>query len=296
MAKIRIDVLATGRGLFPSREAARRAIMAGLVRCDGKVVDKPGTMVTESAQLEVSRPEHPYVSRGGLKLERALRTFDVSLEGKVVVDVGASTGGFTDCALQHGAALVYAVDVGYGQLAWKLRSDPRVRVMERMNFRYAQPEAFDPKPDAAVMDVSFISTRLLLPALRRVVRDGGDILSLVKPQFEAGREKVGKGGIVRDPVTHLSVLSDLIRFIYGLGMSCHGIEYSPIAGGDGNIEYLAWWRLAPGKETTDVEVKAWERRAQQVVADAWSAIRGESVAGRLRDSGILFHEESNGPR
>ncbi|WP_067932917.1 TlyA family RNA methyltransferase [Alicyclobacillus kakegawensis] len=275
MAKVRVDVLATARGLFPSREAARRAIMAGLVTCNGRRVDKPGTMVTDDAVIEALHAEHPYVGRGGLKLERALDRFGLRLDGKIVVDVGASTGGFTDCALQHGAVLVYAVDVGYGQLAWRLRNDERVRVMERTNFRHVDPGAFDPRPEVAVMDVSFISTRLLLPKLTTVLPVGGEVISLVKPQFEAGREKVGKGGIVRDPCTHLEVLGGLVNWVYEHGMSCHGLDYSPIAGGDGNLEYLAWWRV--GTDGGSVSRGQWLSRAQDVVRQAWSDLRGQQV-------------------
>ncbi|MCL6633629.1 MAG: TlyA family RNA methyltransferase [Alicyclobacillus herbarius] len=275
MAKVRVDVLAASRGLFPSREAARRAIMAGLVTCNGVRVDKPGTMVAEDAVLTTERAEHSYVGRGGLKLERALRRFDVRLDGKVVVDVGASTGGFTDCALQNGASLVYAVDVGYGQLAWRLRTDPRVRVMEKTNFRYVDPESFSPRPEVGVMDVSFISTRLLLPKLTEILTPGGDIISLVKPQFEAGRDKVGKGGIVRDPCTHLAVLRDLVRWIYDHGLSCRGLDYSPITGGDGNLEYLAWWHMDLESSLTDSSI--WLAKANEVVTLAWSELRGEQV-------------------
>ncbi len=223
----RLDVWLHENGLFPSREAARRAVMAGLVRVDGELADKPGFAVKENAKVEVEAPLHPYVSRGGLKLERALQQFPVDVRDRVVIDVGASTGGFTDCALQNGAKMVYAVDVGYGQLDWRLRNDPRVIVMERTNFRHVDKAVFVPRPDCAVMDVSFISTRLLLPVLVDLLVPPADILSLVKPQFEAGREHVGKGGIVRDPHVHLNVLVELAAYASGLGLYCGGLDYSP---------------------------------------------------------------------
>jgi 23S rRNA (cytidine1920-2'-O)/16S rRNA (cytidine1409-2'-O)-methyltransferase len=274
--KTRLDVLLVQRGLFPSREAARRAIMAGLVRRNGEVVDKPGTQVAVDEVFDVAAPEHEYVSRGGLKLKRAIDEFGLDLQGQVVIDVGASTGGFTDCALQHGAALVYAVDVGYGQLAWKLRTDPRVVVMERTNFRHVDPSAFAPKPGVAVMDVSFISTRLLLPKLRETLTSPGTVISLVKPQFEAGREHVGKGGIVRDPSVHIQVLVGLLEFVYELGMTCRGLTYSPIVGGDGNIEYLARWDSVVADEALPLEV--WKQTAEQVVASAWLEHKGRTLA------------------
>ncbi|MDQ0188371.1 TlyA family RNA methyltransferase [Alicyclobacillus cycloheptanicus] len=272
---MRLDVLLVERGLFPSREAAKRAIMAGLVRREGDVLDKPGTFVRPDAVVEVAQPEHAFVSRGGLKLERALARFGVSADQRVVVDVGASTGGFTDCVLRHGAKHVYAVDVGYGQLDWKLRNDPRVTVMERTNFRHVDAALFSPPPSLAVMDVSFISTRLLLPKLQEILQPPGDIISLIKPQFEAGRGKVGKGGIVRDPQVHTDVICQLLSFLPTVGLECAGLDYSPVAGGDGNIEFLGWWRPA---RTTDAEaVEAWRDRAVQVVREAWLEIRGEEV-------------------
>lgn len=275
MKKTRLDVLLVNRGLFPSREASRRAIMAGLVKSEGAVLDKPGQQVSETLDVTVTRPLHPYVSRGGLKLERAIDVFDVNLEGCCVIDVGASTGGFTDCALQHGAARVYAVDVGYGQLAWKLRQDERVVVMERTNFRHADPLAFSPRPSLGVMDVSFISVRLLFPKLLEVLEKPSAIVSLVKPQFEAGRGDVGKGGIVRDPRVHERVLKEHIEMGQALGLSLCGLTYSPITGGDGNVEYLAYWqsdaenaKAIDGAPTIDANVA-------EVVRTAWDAHRKE---------------------
>lgn len=240
MSKERVDVLLVARGLASTRETAKRLIMAGLVRCGTQLVDKPGERVSVAAALSVAGPLHPYVSRGGLKLERALAVFDVSLVGRVVLDVGASTGGFTDCALQNGAALVYSVDVGYGQLAWQLRTDERVRVMERVNFRHADSSLFNPQPDAAVMDVSFISIGKLLPKLREILLPKAPLLTLVKPQFEAGPQAVGKGGIVRDPAVHEEVLRRVVNQAVSEGFAVHGLTYSPVRGGEGNIEFLLW--------------------------------------------------------
>ncbi|GGI95832.1 putative rRNA methyltransferase YqxC [Alicyclobacillus cellulosilyticus] len=270
--KVRLDTLLVTRGLFPSREAARRAVMAGLVRVDGTRADKPGARVAADAGIEVTGQAHPYVSRGGLKLEKALQVFPVSLAGRVVVDVGASTGGFTDCALRHGAALVYAVDVGYGQLAWTLRNHPRVVVMERTNFRHVDPARFHPRPDAAVMDVSFISVRLLFPKLAEVLLPPKDVIVLVKPQFEAGRAHVGKGGIVRNPDVHLQVLAQTIAAGTNHRLRCHGVDFSPITGGDGNVEFLAWFREGDGPPAVSDE------RLREVVAEAWAKARaGETV-------------------
>jgi 23S rRNA (cytidine1920-2'-O)/16S rRNA (cytidine1409-2'-O)-methyltransferase len=286
--RLRLDMLLVEQGAFPSREAAKRAIMAGLVSVRGEIADKPGQIVHEDDPIHVTRPEHEYVSRGGLKLRRALEVFPVSLKGRVVVDVGASTGGFTDCALQHGAAMVYAVDVGYGQLHWRLRTDPRVRVMERTNFRHVDPARFDPRPDAAVMDVSFISIRLLWSKLLDVLARPADIISLIKPQFEAGREAVGKGGIVRDPATHLTVLADIVQATSLLGAVVRGVDYSPITGGDGNIEYLMWWSL-PGSErlpSTGNAPSIWFGRCRDVVREAWQALKGRDVSDVLAAADI----------
>jgi 23S rRNA (cytidine1920-2'-O)/16S rRNA (cytidine1409-2'-O)-methyltransferase len=286
--KVRLDVLLMERGLFPSRESARRAVMAGEVSSDGGVLEKPGTQVANDIHVEVKRPLHQFVGRGGLKLERALSVFDVSCEGKIVVDIGASTGGFTDCALQNGAQHVYSVDVGYGQLAWKLRNDARVTVMERTNFRYVDCASFNPPPEMAVMDVSFISTKLLFSKIAQVCGPNADVVSLIKPQFEAGREHVGKGGIVRNPEVHLEVILDMMSCIHALGWACCGLDYSPISGGDGNIEFLGWWKTA-GKtegislpEQTPLEHSneldpIWTLRAKEVVLNAWEAVGKQAV-------------------
>jgi 23S rRNA (cytidine1920-2'-O)/16S rRNA (cytidine1409-2'-O)-methyltransferase len=244
--KERLDVLLVKKGYFPSREQAQRAIMAGLVLANQQRIDKAGTKVPSDAEIKVKGRLHPYVSRGGLKLEEALRAFSLSMEGKIVIDVGASTGGFTDCALQNGAKLVYAVDVGYGQLAWKLRKDPRVIVMERTNFRYVEPDSFtEGTPDVATIDVSFISLVHILPPLKRVLREGGEVIALVKPQFEAGKEFVGKKGIVKDPKVHRHVLERFVSFAQTEAFTVQGLAPSPIQGGEGNIEFLSYLVYQP---------------------------------------------------
>lgn len=244
MGKLRLDQLLFDRGLAESREKAKALIMAGSVYVAGQKQTKPGTAVPEDAELEVRGERLPFVSRGGLKLQKALDVFGIDPAGYVCVDCGASTGGFTDCLLQRGARHVYAVDVGYGQLAWSLRSDERVTVMERTNARSLTPDMFPEAMDMAVMDMSFISLRLVLPAVRTLLKDSGQAVCLVKPQFEAGREKVGKKGVVRDPAVHREVLEDFIVSAGALGFSLAGLEYSPVRGPEGNIEYLAWLRTA----------------------------------------------------
>ncbi len=246
MKKERLDVLLVKRGFFPSRQQAQRAIMAGLVLVNQQRIDKVGTKVPSDVEIKVKGRLHPYVSRGGLKLEESLRVFSLSMHGKIVIDVGASTGGFTDCALQNGAKRVYAVDVGYGQLAWKLRQDPRVVVMERTNFRYAQPDAFtEGVPDVATIDVSFISLVHILPPLKRLLRTGGEVVALVKPQFEAGKELVGKKGIVKDPKVHQQVLERFVAFAQEEAFTVQGLAPSPIQGGEGNIEFLSYLVYQP---------------------------------------------------
>jgi 23S rRNA (cytidine1920-2'-O)/16S rRNA (cytidine1409-2'-O)-methyltransferase len=282
MPKVRLDVLLTSRGLFPSREAARRAIMAGQVRRQTEILDKPGTFVQSDEVFDVALPAHQYVGRGGLKLERAVNQFDVEFKDRIVVDVGASTGGFTDCALKQGARQVYAVDVGYGQLDWKLRNDSRVVVLERTNFRHVNVDVFQPAPSLAVMDVSFISTRLLFPKLQEILQEPMDVVSLIKPQFEAGRGKVGKGGIVRDAFVHQEVLESLVHDVKTLGFACRGLDYSPIAGGNGNIEYLAWWQGA-SLDSTNIK-DSWSTRIEEVVTAAWTVLKGESVEQLLARS------------
>ncbi|CAM4523086.1 23S rRNA (cytidine1920-2'-O)/16S rRNA (cytidine1409-2'-O)-methyltransferase [Paenibacillus endophyticus] len=240
--KERIDVLLVERGFYESREKAKAALMAGLVLVNDEPVDKSGMKVPRAADIKVKGALHPYVSRGGLKLEKALRAFDIDLQGRVMLDIGASTGGFTDCALQNGASYVYAIDVGYNQLDYSLRQDERVHVMERTNFRYTQPaDLTGPLPTFATIDVSFISLKHILPALSTLLSIGSGIVALIKPQFEAGREKVGKSGVVRDAVVHRDVLRTVLSMASELGYSLQDITFSPITGGEGNIEFLAYW-------------------------------------------------------
>lgn len=230
------------QGFYDSREKARAALMAGLVFADEQPVDKPGTKVARTSALKVKGALHPYVSRGGLKLEKALKHFALDVTGAVMLDIGASTGGFTDCALQNGARHVYAVDVGYNQLDWSLRSDPRVTVMERTNFRYlTRADLPADTPDFATIDVSFISLKLILPPLGGILERGGRVVALIKPQFEAGREKVGKSGVIRDSSVHREVLQTVLAFAAETGYRLEGLTFSPITGGEGNIEFLAVW-------------------------------------------------------
>ena len=238
MKKVRLDQLIFDRGLTESRERAKTTIMSGLVFVNGQRVDKPGTAVDPEAAIEVRGEALPFVSRGGFKLDKALKVFPVDPAGKLCIDCGASTGGFTDVLLQHGAAKVYAVDVGYGQLAWKLRTDPRVVNLERTNLRYVTREQIPEEPALAVMDVSFISIRLILPALKALLAPGADLICLIKPQFEAGREEVGKKGVVRDAAVHRRVVAGILDFAAGMGLSPQGLDFSPIRGPEGNIEYI----------------------------------------------------------
>ena len=240
--KTRLDVLLTERGLLDSRQKAQATIMSGIVFVNGQRVDKVGTAVSNDALIEIRGTTLPYVSRGGLKLEKAMQTFPLTLTGKICADIGASTGGFTDCMLQNGAKKVYAVDVGYGQLDWKLRNDVRVVCMERTNARYLTHEEIPEELDFASVDVSFISLKLIFPALYGLLREGGEIACLIKPQFEAGREKVGKKGVVRDPAVHLEVLEHFLIHVRENHFTVLGITYSPIRGPEGNIEYLGFLR------------------------------------------------------
>lgn len=240
--KTRLDVLLTERGLLDSRQKAQATIMSGIVFVNGQRVDKVGTAVSNDALIEIRGTTLPYVSRGGLKLEKAMQTFPLTLTGKICADIGASTGGFTDCMLQNGAKKVYAVDVGYGQLDWKLRNDARVVCMERTNARYLTHEEIPEELDFASVDVSFISLKLIFSALYGLLREGGEIACLIKPQFEAGREKVGKKGVVRDPAVHLEVLEHFLIHAKENHFTVLGITYSPIRGPEGNIEYLGFLR------------------------------------------------------
>ena len=248
--KERLDVLLVKRNLAVSREKAKAVIMAGEVYVDGQKEDKAGSMFQDSVHIEVRGNTLPYVSRGGLKLEKAMTHFGVSLEGKVCLDVGASTGGFTDCMLQNGAKRVYAIDVGHGQLDWKLRNDPRVVCMEKTNIRYVVPDDIGEQADFSSIDVSFISlTKVLLP-VRELLGEGGEIVCLIKPQFEAGREKVGKKGVVRDPAVHLEVIEKIVDYAKSFSFEILNLEFSPIKGPEGNIEYLLYLRrLKEGQES-----------------------------------------------
>ena len=244
--KTRLDAAVAARGLTESREKAKALIMAGSVYVNGQKESKAGREVLPDDTIEIRGGTLPYVSRGGLKLERALQVFPLNLTGKLCLDVGASTGGFTDCMLQNGAAKVYAVDVGYGQLAWKLRNDPRVVNLERTNFRYVTREQVPEPIDFASADVAFISLRLILPVMYDLLKPDGEAVCLVKPQFEAGREKVGKHGVVRDPAVHQEVILSVASFAAGLGFGIRGLDHSPIKGPEGNIEYLLYLQKGDG--------------------------------------------------
>ena len=244
MAKERVDVLAYKQGLFETREQAKRGVMAGLVVAilNGERYDKPGEKIPDDTELKLKGEKLKYVSRGGLKLEKALEIFGLSVDGKTTIDIGASTGGFTDVMLQNGAKLVFAVDVGTNQLAWKLRQDDRVVSMEQFNFRYAEKADFVEEPSFASIDVSFISLGLILPALHSILVNQGQVVALIKPQFEAGREQIGKNGIIRDAKAHQHVLETVIDMAVREGFSVLGLDFSPIQGGHGNIEFLAYLR------------------------------------------------------
>ncbi len=246
--KTRLDVLLVSLGLAESREKAKAVIMAGNVFVDGQREDKAGSMFEDKARIEVRGHKLPYVSRGGLKLEKAVKSFSLSLEGKLCMDVGSSTGGFTDCMLQNGARKVYAVDVGTNQLAWKLRTDERVVCMEKTNIRYLLPEHISEPPEFASIDVAFISlTKVLLP-VRELLTEDGQVVALIKPQFEAGREKVGKKGVVRDRETHLEVIDQVISYACSVGYRILDLDFSPVRGPEGNIEYLLYLQKAGAGE------------------------------------------------
>jgi 23S rRNA (cytidine1920-2'-O)/16S rRNA (cytidine1409-2'-O)-methyltransferase len=236
--KKRLDVLLVEQGHADTRTKAQAIIMSGLVYVDGQKADKPGTSFEETVSIEVRSGACPYVSRGGLKLEKALRDFGVDPTGYVCSDSGASTGGFTDCLLQQGASKVFAIDVGYGQLDWKIRSDPRVVVMERTNVRYVTPEQLGEPLDLSVIDVSFISLKIVLPVIKTFLKPTGQVLCLIKPQFEAGKDKVGKKGVVREPETHREVLDSFVALANELDFKILGLTYSPVKGPEGNIEFL----------------------------------------------------------
>ncbi|MGB9808989.1 MAG: TlyA family RNA methyltransferase [Caldanaerobacter sp.] len=261
--KERIDILLVKRGFFSSREKAKAAIMAGEVYVDDRRAEKAGEMVREDVKIEIKRDSLPYVSRGGLKLEKALKFFQIDVKEKIALDVGASTGGFTDCLLKHGAKKVYAVDVGYGQLHWSLRNDPRVVVMEKTNIRFLNtlPEIVD----IATIDVSFISLELVVPSTDKFLKVGGEIVALIKPQFEAGRGKVGKKGIVKDKAVHKEVLEKIIKLFKNINYGVCGITYSPIKGAEGNIEYLIYG--IKGK-SDEIEIEV-EKIVEEAFKNLW---------------------------
>ena len=240
MAKIRLDVYLTENGFAPSRSAAQAMIMAGDVYINNQKALKAGETVAGTENIEVRGKTAKYVSRGGLKLEKAMQVFPINLDGKVCMDIGASTGGFTDCMLQNGATKVYAIDVGYGQLAWKLRQDERVVNMERTNIRYLDTDSLDPVPEFFSVDVSFISLKLVLPVAYSAIKNDGFAVCLIKPQFEAGRDKVGKKGVVREKSTHIEVIENTLAFTKEIGFSVQGLDFSPVRGPEGNIEYLMY--------------------------------------------------------
>ncbi len=270
--KERLDVILVRQGYAPSREKAKALLMAGNVFVDNQREDKAGTLFDESKiKIEVKGRTLPYVSRGGLKLERAIGQFPITLQGKVCMDIGASTGGFTDCMLQNGAGKVYAIDVGHGQLDWKLRNDERVVCMEKTNFRYVTDEDIAEPIDFASVDVSFISlTKILIPA-RKLLQQGGEMVCLIKPQFEAGRDKVGKKGVVRDRNVHIEVVHRIVDYADMIGFSLRGLTYSPIKGPEGNIEYLMWIakRIEIPEEVLDMSEK-----------EAIDALHGLIAAGK----------------
>lgn len=248
MPKERLDILLVERGLAGSRERAKRMIMAGEVLVDGQKVDKAGTTVKKEAEIRLLGSDIPYVSRGGLKLAKAMDVFGLTMTGKTAADIGASTGGFTDCMLQNGALRVYAIDVGYGQLAWKLRTDERVVNMERTNIRNVTLDMLEGPIDFASIDVAFISLTKVLPVAYELLKENGEIAALIKPQFEAGRENVGKKGVVRDPEVHREVINKVVSFSRELGFAIKGLTFSPVKGPEGNIEYLVWLAKSEAEE------------------------------------------------
>jgi 23S rRNA (cytidine1920-2'-O)/16S rRNA (cytidine1409-2'-O)-methyltransferase len=281
MSKERLDVLLVSRGLASSREKAKAIIMAGDVFVNGQREDKPGTSFDESKikSLEVKGDELPYVSRGGLKLEKAMKNFGLKLDGFVCMDIGASTGGFTDCMLQNGAVKVYSVDVGHGQLAWKLRSDERVVCMEKTNFRYLTRDDIDDDLDFASVDVSFISlTKILIPA-RKLLKDKGEMVCLIKPQFEAGRDKVGKKGVVREPEIHKEVIEKVIDFADLIGFNVLNLEFSPVRGPEGNIEYLVYIRKDESRnsEVENIDEATGEKLLKEIILNKTGLSKSEDM-------------------
>ena len=295
MPKERLDVILVSRGLAPSREKAKAIIMAGDVFVNGQREDKPGTSFDESkiTSLEVKGDELPYVSRGGLKLEKAMKSFELKLDGFVCMDIGASTGGFTDCMLQNGAVKVYSVDVGHGQLAWKLRSDERVVCMEKTNFRYLTRDDIDDDLDFASVDVSFISlTKILIPA-RKLLKDGGEMVCLIKPQFEAGREKVGKKGVVREPEIHEEVICKVIDFADLIGFKVLNLDFSPVRGPEGNIEYLVYIKKDESRnsEVADIDEAKGQQMLNAVIGEKSGLSQTDDVKKLITDTVSRAHGE-----
>lgn len=284
--KERLDVLLVQQGYAQSREKAKAIIMSGNVFVNGQREDKAGTSFDETKiQIEVKGSTLKYVSRGGLKLEKAMTAFPIVLQDKICMDIGASTGGFTDCMLQNGASLVYAVDVGHGQLDWKLRNDSRVVCMEKTNFRYMKPEDIEDAPDFASVDVSFISlTKILIPA-RNLLNREGEMVCLIKPQFEAGKDKVGKKGVVREPEIHKEVIGKVIDYADMIGFDILGLEYSPIKGPEGNIEYLVYIRKKEGiaEETAMLSEADAEKALKEIIADGTGLSQTEEMQKQMQE-------------
>lgn len=268
--KERLDTLLVEKGFFETREKAKKSIMSGVIFIGDKRMDKAGEMVDVDSKIEIRGNALPYVSRGGLKLEKALREFKIDVSEKTALDVGASTGGFTDCLLKFGAKKVVSIDVGYGQFAWELRNDPRVTLMERTNIRYVKIDDIGFFCDFCAIDVSFISLKLVLPVVKNLIKDDGEIVCLIKPQFEAGREKVGKKGVVRDPIVHKDVILDIINFSKSSGFSILNISYSPIKGPEGNIEYLLYLKNCPNKD----EIQNIDIAVSKIVEDSHKDVVG----------------------
>ena len=272
--KERLDVLLVEKGHFDSREKAKRAIMAGLVFVNGEKEDKAGTTFPLTAEILVKGNPLPYVSRGGLKLEKALKSFPIELKDRVCMDIGASTGGFTDCMLQNGAKEVYAVDVGHGQLDWKLRNDERVHCMEKCNIRFVEETDLTEKPSFFSIDVSFISLKLVLPVVKKLASLPGEVVCLIKPQFEAGREQVGKKGVIRDPKVHEEVIRTVLEFAASIGFSIEGLSFSPIKGPEGNIEYLAYLKFF-GEESGKLP-EGMEEKIHRITEDSHQTLEGKA--------------------
>lgn len=297
MAKKRLDVLVTERGLAASRERAKRLIMEGKVFVDGQREDKPGMTFAEDCELTLKGEDMPYVSRGGYKLEKAMKTFPIELTGDVCMDIGASTGGFTDCMLQNGAAKVYSVDVGYGQFAWSLRTDPRVVCMEKTNVRYLTESQVPESLDFASCDVSFISLSKVLPAAYNLLKTGGQMVCLIKPQFEAGKDKVGKKGVVREPSVHREVIAKVVFDVKAIGFTPLGLTFSPVKGPEGNIEYLIWLRKdREGKSPVPVPDK--DGHVAEDTPDTLSVVsvtdalpEGEALENIIHETVEKAHEE-----